>query len=220
MSVFQFAKPFAKRLLLLLAALTFAGFGAAAILGWERASLENGAVENLQMLMLVAALIAGIVAAWRAAGPLRALLACWVAVMVLMIQREFDFSVAGPGSWLARMRDTDVRLAFWLPVLAILIVWTLRHRQALTRGFSALRWVHLWPVPAIAVLMLCSNLAEKLAKWGSVPGMTDVFVFLEELFELNGYGVIAAMGIAFALRVSRPASPEVVEARNRLDPAA
>lgn len=219
MSILEFAKPFASRLLALLAALNLAGLGAAATLGWNRASVENGAVENLQMVMLVAALAAGIVAAWRAAGPLRALLACWVAVMVLLIQREFDFSVAAPGSWLARLHDNDARLAFWLPVLAILIVWTLRHRQALMRAFRALRRVHLWPVPAIAVLMLGSDLAEKLAKGSTAPGMADVLVFMEELLELNAYGVIAAMALAFAVRVGGSVPAQVLAARNRLDPA-
>ena len=218
MSVFLFAKPFALRLLLLLAALNVAGFAAAAQVGWRHASAENGPVEYLQMVMLAAALVAGLVAAWRTAGLARAVFACWVAVLVLMIQREFDFSVATPGSWLARMHDTDARLAFWLPVVAILLIWTLRHWRALGRSLAALRWRHLWPVVAIGVLALSSEMMEGAAK--SAGDMTYVLVFLEELVELNAYGILAAMGVAFAMRAGRPATPQQIEARNRLDPAA
>jgi hypothetical protein len=218
LSLFLFAKPFVRRLLLLLAALNVAGFAAAAVFGWQRASAENGHVENLQMAMLGLALLAGAVAAWRAAGLARAVFACWVAVLVLMIQREFDFSVATPGSWLARLHDNDVRLAFWLPVLAILLVWTLRHWRALGRSLAALRWRHLWPIAAVGVLAVSSELMETAAK--SAGDMTHVLVFFEELVELNDYGILAAMGIAFAARAGRPATPQQIEARNRLDPAA
>ena len=218
MSVFLFDKPFVRRLLLLLAALNLAGFAAAALYGWQQASTENGPVEDLQMLMLAAALVAGLVAVWRTAGLARAVFASWVAVLVLMIQREFDFSVASPGSWLARMHDTDMRLAFWLPVVAILLVWTLRHWRALARSLAALRWRHLWPIVAVGVLALSSEVMEGAAK--SAGDMTYVLVFLEELVELNAYGILAAMGLAFAARVGRPATPQQIEARNRLDPAA
>lgn len=220
MSILMFSGLFFKRLLLLLAVLNVIGFAGAAVLGWERASLENGVVENMQLLMLLVSMVAGIVAACRSAGFLRAVFACWAAIMLLMIQREFDFAVLGVDSTLYQLRSTNVRLAFWLPVLAILLIWNLRYWRDLLRCLPALRWAHLWPIALIGALMLCSNLAEQVTKAGAAAGMTSFLVFMEELLELNGYGVIAAMGLSFAARLGRPATPEEIEARNRLDPAA
>lgn len=219
MSILMFSGPFFRRLLLLLAALNVVGFAGAAAFGWLRASLENGVVENMQLLILIVSMVAGIVAACRSGGFLRAVFACWAAVMLLMVQREFDFTVLGTDSLLYRLRGTDVRLAFWIPVLVLLAVWILRYRRELLRSLPAVRWPHVWPILMIGVLMLCSNLAENATKSGAAAGMSSFLVFMEELLELNAYGVIAAMGLAFAARAGRPATPEEIEARNRLDPA-
>lgn len=220
MSVIAFSKQFFLRLLILLGLINLAAFAAAALLGWQRSSVENGALENVQLVMLVVSLAAGAFAAIRSAGLLRLVMASWVAVMLLMIQREVDFSTFGTESWLFALHSMKLRLALWLPIVTALLVWAFPYRDFVPSRAAAIRWRHLWPVLLVGVLMLGSELAEQLIKTGDFREQRDVLGFLEELTELNGYCVVVAMAVAIAARVRRPATPAQVAARNDLDPAA
>lgn len=220
MSVIAFSKQFFLRLLVLLIPVNLAALAAAALLGWQRSSIENGAIENAQLALLIISLIAGVLASKWSGQLLRVAMAGWVALMLLMIQREVDFSTLGTESWLYTLRDMTLRLALWLPVVAGLLVWAFPYRNLLLERIMALRWRHLWPTLLVGVLMLASELLEQLIKTGDFREQRQFLGFLEELTELNGYCVVAAMAVTIAARARRPASPEQVAARNTLDPAA
>lgn len=218
MSIFAFGSQFSRYTVLLLAVLNLFGFSAVALVGWVDASVENGPIEDVQLFALLVSLLAGVVSAYLAKGPLRSVMTTWAALMLLMLQREFDFGAYGTDSWIYQMRSDTVRLAFWMPVLLVLIALLARHTAPLLRAARSVRLIHLWPVVAVAAIMLGSNLCENLATDGSE--WTNIFVFLEEQLELNAYGVIACMGVAFASRLLAPVPSAVADARNRLDPAA
>lgn len=218
MSFFAFKGPFTRNLLLVLAALNIMGFAAAAVVGWAAASVENGPIEDVQLFVLFASFLAGIFGALRSAGLLRAVMLCWTAVMLLMLQREFDFTAWGTDSWIYQLRSMNVRLSFWIPVVLILLALLARHTRDLLCAIRAVRPVHFWPVVLVAVIMVASNISEQLAKTPSE--WTNIYVFLEEQLELNAYGVIACMGLAFASSLRATVPPAVADARNRLDPAA
>jgi hypothetical protein len=218
LSFFAFKGPFARLLLLVLAALNVMGFATAAVVGWAAASIENGPIEDVQLFVLFASFLAGIFGALRSRRLLRAVMWCWTALMLLMLQREFDFTAWGTDSWIYQLRSMSVRLSFWIPVVLILAALLGRHTQDLLRAIRAVRLVHVWPVVLVAVIMVASNASEHIAKTPSE--WTNIFVFLEEQLELNAYGVIASMGLAFASRLRATVPPAVADARNRLDPAA
>lgn len=220
MSIFAFSSTFLLRLLMVMVPLSIVMIAAGLVLGWERASVENGVVENTQLVVLAVSLVAGVVAARNSAHLLRMVMAGWVALMVLLIQREIDFSMLGRESWLYTLRDWDIRLSYWVPIMAFLTVWALRFVPEIARAALALRWRHLWPMLLAGVLILISVQMENAIKSGGYREYWDLLTFGEELFELNTYCVIAGIAIAIVARLRRPVSPEQAEARNRLSPSA
>lgn len=220
MSILAFSSGFLLRLLMVLVPLNLAMVAAGLVLGWERTSLENGLIENTQLAVLAASLVAGVIAARDSAHLLRMIMAGWAALMLLLIQREFDFSALGRDSWLYTLRSMDVRLAYWVPILALLIVWALRFVPQIARAATALRWRHLWPALLAGVLVVISMKMEDAIKSGSYGPHADFLVFGEELFELNAYCVIAGVAIAVAARLRWPVPPRQAEARNDLSPLA
>lgn len=212
-----FSRQFFVRLLILMILATVGAFIAAALLGWRRAAVENGVMENVQMALIIISMVAAILASVWSSQLLRVAMAGWAAITLLMIQREIDFRMFGEEHWLFTLHDMRLRFAFWLPVAAILLVWGLRHWRLALRSIQAVRWNHFWPAVMIGVIMLGSELAEQLLKGGWVTNY-EVAVFFEELFELNAYCVLAATAVAIAARVRRPGSPEAIAARHRLDP--
>lgn len=220
MSILAFSSGFLLRLLTVLVPLNLAMIAAGFLLGWERASLENGVIENTQLAVLAASLAAGLIAACKSAHLLRMVMAGWVALMLLLIQREFDFSLLGRDSWLYMLRDMDIRLTYWVPIVAFLIVWALRFVPQIAGAVTALRWRHLWPALLTGVLVVISTKMEDAAKSGVYGAYWDLLVFGEELFELNAYCVIASMAIAIVARLRRPAPDGQIEARNHLSPLA
>lgn len=202
---------------LILATLT--AFGLAAGLGWEPASRENGVIENAQIALLAVSLVCSLLAAFWSSHLLRVAMCCWAAVMLLMIQREFDFAILDPDGWLYMLRTDAFRIAFWLPLVTGLAVWAFAYRRFVARTVKALRLRHLWPILTLAMLILASEVTEWLISAGFAKGRTYMFVFAEELFELNGYLVITALALAIALQLRMPGTAEEIAARHRLDPA-
>ena len=212
-----FSRQFFFRLLILMGLANFMAFAAAALLGWQRAAVENGFIENMQMTLIVISMLAALVASIRSSGLLRVAMAGWAAVNLLMIQREIDFRTFGEEHWLFSLHDMRLRFAFWLPLVAILVLWAWPHRHHGVRAVMALRWRHVWPFLMTGVIILGSEVSEQLLKGGVVVNY-EVAVFFEELFELNAYSVIAATAVAIAARAGRTGPAEAVAARNRLDP--
>lgn len=220
MSILAFSSRFLLRILVILAPLNLVMIAGGLMLGWERASMENGLIENTQLAVLAISMVAGVIAARASADLLRMVMAGWVALMLLLIQREFDFSMLGHDSWLYTLRSMDVRLSYWAPIAALLIVWALRFVPQIARAVAALRWRHLWPALLTGVLVFISMKMEDAVKTGQHGGRADLLVFGEELFELNAYCVIASVAIAIAARLRRPVSHSQAEARNHLSPLA
>ena len=219
MSVIEFSGRFFVRVLVLMALSTAGAFVGAAMLGWIPASTENGIVENYQLLLLAVSLMAGTLAAIWSRHLLRVAMAGWTVLSLLLIQREIDFSMLGRESWLHAISDLSLRLAFWLPVFALVLICALPYWRFVLRSVAALRWVHLWPTVLTGALMVASELAEQMLKAGIFHSHYRMLNFMEEVLEMNGYCVIAATAVAIAARTRRPASAEAVAARNRLDPA-
>lgn len=217
MSIISFSRHFFFRLLILMALANLAALIGSLTLGWKRAAIENGFIENMQMTLIVISLAAAIHASIRSSGLLRVAMAGWAAISLLMIQREVDFRTFGEEHWLFALHDTRLRLAFWLPVAALLLISALRHRGDALRALKAVRWRHAWPVAMIGAIILGSELMEQMLKARLLTNY-EVAVFFEELFELNAYCVIAATAVAIAMRVRQPGSPDEIAARNRLDP--
>lgn len=212
-----FSRQFFFRLLILMGLANLAAFAAAAVLGWGRAAVENGFIENIQMVLIIVSMVAAILASIWSSELLRVSMAGWAAINLLMIQREIDFRTFGEEHWLFTLHDATLRFAFWIPLAAVLIVWAARYWRLALRSVMAVRWHHVWPAVLIAFIMLGSELTEQALKARWLTNY-EVAVFFEELFELNAYCVIAAAAVAIAVRVRRPGTPEAIAARNRLDP--
>lgn len=188
------------------------------LLGWRRIAVENGLIENAQLVVLVVALVAGAVAAFKSAHLLRLAMAGWCALMLLLLQREFDFTLLGEESWLYALHGTNARLIYWAPILTALFVWATRYPRDIVRAVAALRWRHLWPTLAIVVMGVTSQWMETAQR--AYRKYFEVFYVAEELLELNVYCIMAMVAIAIAVRVLRPGSPAIADGRNRLLPSA
>lgn len=217
MSIITFSRQFFFRLLILMALVNLAALAAGLSLGWKRAAIENGFIENIQMMLILVSMAAALFASIRSAGLLRVAMAGWAAANLLMIQRETDFRAFGEEHWLFAVHDMRLRLAFWLPLVALLLLWGLRHRSDALRTLRALRWRHLWPFAMTGAIILGSELTEQVLKARWVTNY-EVAVFFEELIEVNAYCVMAAAAVTIAARVRRPGTPQEIAARNRLDP--
>ena len=88
-----FSTQFFFRLLLLMGLATLGAFISAGFLGWGRAAVENGVVENTQMVLIGISMVAAILASFCSSQLLRVSMAGWAAITLLMIQREIDFRV-------------------------------------------------------------------------------------------------------------------------------
>lgn len=212
-----FSRHFFYRLLILMGLANLAALIAGLALGWQRAAVENGFIENMQMAMIVISMAAALLASAWSSGLLRVAMAGWAAVNLLMIQREIDFRTFGEEHWLFFLHDTGLRFAFWLPLVAVLVLWAWPYRRDGVRAVMALRWRHVWPFLMTGAIILGSELSEQLLKARVVTDY-EIAVFFEEMFELNAYCVIAATAVAIAARARRPGPASAIAARNRLDP--
>lgn len=214
MSVIAFTSGFLLRMLVVLVPLNLAMITCGYFIGWRRLAVENGVIENTQLVVLAISLAVGAFAAFKSSHLLRLAMAAWCALMLLLLQREFDFTLLGEDSWLFALRSSHVRLIYWIPILAILAIWASRHFREILRAIASLRWRHLWPTILIVVLGVASQLMENAQQ--AYRRYFKLFYVGEELMELNVYCIMAMVVIAIAARILRPGSPEIADGRNRL----
>lgn len=199
----RFGRSFMVKLAATIAAL---GLGLTAIgFAWRFYPLadENGPMEDLQLVVLVAAFAAFLYSAVKAGRLQGLLLALAGAVTLMLLQREIDFHSFGDDHWLLSLRSTSFRVAFWSLIAVALIGWAVWLRRPFSDLVPLISLKRLWPA-LIAAAFLAASLPLELASRAAEGRFAAHFLmFLEELSETNAYVVILLVAVVIARRAWR-----------------
>lgn len=205
-----YSRAFAAMLAFVLLVLNVAAVLAGILLGAERASVENGFIENTQMVVLLAAALAFVHGAARSNRAVRFILAGGAALALLMANRELASDFVPADHWLHFVKSFFGRLVFWLAVAAAFAIWAYKLRHEIRRLVRHLDLNGMTPPLLFAGALVASYFTEEAIKAGFGGDYKLWLVFLEETLEANGYMVLCSAAVYFALRARRAAAAGIL----------
>jgi hypothetical protein len=176
-----------------------AAFGSAAILGFYEAAIENGPMEHMSELLLLAAAYYFGRAAINSTDADRMAALGAMTLSLLFFFRELELPVTGPIT--AYLDSNTFRWHETIVVLAVFIPYFAMRWRLIPEILRFLLTSHVLPFIGVLAFLLCGDLFDQIKP---AAENINLFMFIEEMFEFVAYTLFALS----AHRVARNAKQQ------------
>ncbi len=170
----------------------------AAIIGPKAASTEGGSMEELQNLVLIAAMLIFFMTAWRERAAPR--MAAFGAALfcIICFLRELELPTTGPIT--AYMNDKAFRWHETIALAAIVLPYVALRQRYIPELLAYVKNLDAWPFMLAGLLF---GIGAGIDTFGGLTPYKLIGQFLEELLEASGYLILLATAVLFILRSGR-----------------